>query len=350
MSSWDSLEATKQEIKTAYRQRSLKVHPDRNRGNPDAERKFHELQQAHELLLDPLQRKELDRNLRSKKAVKARRANYDAKRKGMVEDLEERERKVKKARVDDGAERERHHENERIMEEGRRLREQRERELRKEQERGALQQKRQQEASVGVKPPPSGPLDTTVRIKYTQSSHLSLVDAASIAAALAPFGAVDESAILFSQKPAHPKKPKRRTALVPFVEIGGAFAAVCASECMEHGLQGVEVAWAGGAEPELVGWLKKTGQLGGTTNGKSSPPKAGKSSIATPQPATSVLDGAFSSFPSTFPDLDAASRRPEAPNVVTGLAYESLTLMHMRQAERERLAREIQEQEAEEGD
>lgn len=118
--------------------------------------KFHELQQAQELLLDPLRRKELDRDLRSKEAIKAKRTNYDAKRKGMLEELEEREQKVKKGRVENEAERERYYENERIMEEGRRLREQREHELRKKaQERGALQQG-QQEASVGVKPPPSG--------------------------------------------------------------------------------------------------------------------------------------------------------------------------------------------------
>ena len=123
-----------------------------------AARKFHELQQARELLLDPLRRKELDRDLRSKEAIKARRANYDAKRKGMAEELEERERKVKKAREEDEAERGRQHENERIMEEGRRLREQRDRELQqKRQEREALQQKAREEAGVvGINPPPFG--------------------------------------------------------------------------------------------------------------------------------------------------------------------------------------------------
>ena len=143
-------------------------------------------------------------------------------------------------------------------------------------------------------------MDTTVRVRYALSSRPALVDAALIAAVLAPFGAVDESALVFSHKPMHPMKRKRVTALVPFAESGGAFAAVCASECMEHGLRGVEVTWAGGVEPELIGWLKKTGQLGGTTDGKPSPQKAGKSSSSTRQPAVSVLDSEFSSLPSTF--------------------------------------------------
>lgn len=143
-------------------------------------------------------------------------------------------------------------------------------------------------------------MDSTVRVRYALSSRPALVDAASIAAVLAPFGTIDESAIVFSQKPVHPKKPKRVIALVPFAEIGGAFAAVCASECMEHSLQGVEVTWAGGVEPELIGWLKKTGQLGGATNGTSTPSRAGKSLSSTRQPAASVLDSGFSSLPSTF--------------------------------------------------
>ncbi|THH07121.1 hypothetical protein EW146_g9415 [Bondarzewia mesenterica] len=61
-----TMAATDGEIKTAYRQRSLKVHPDRNRGNPDAARQFHNLNQAYELLLDPLRRLALDAKLRVK--------------------------------------------------------------------------------------------------------------------------------------------------------------------------------------------------------------------------------------------------------------------------------------------
>ncbi|KAI0757193.1 DnaJ domain-containing protein [Daedaleopsis nitida] len=352
-------EATEQEIKTAYRQRSLKVHPDRNRGNPDAARKFHELHQAQELLLDPLRRMALDAKIRLKEAKQARFASYDAKRKGLVEELEERERTLKKARVEKEAEKkERFRENERIMEEGRRLREERERDLqRKEREREELAKKAQRAANDGIDPPSPGLLDTTVRVKYTLAAHPTLTEAGSLGKLLTPFGPLDESSIVLSLKPAPPKKPKRGTALVPFKQIGGAFAAVCASGKAQNGLGDIEVDWAEGKEPELIGWLKKMGQLGGGSNSankgdrEAGPGPAPISSdytsraAAAPPPSS---DGSFSSFPSTFPDLNSLPPKPTAPIDVPGLDYESLTLMRMRQAERERLEREIREQEAQE--
>ncbi|KAI0777661.1 DnaJ domain-containing protein [Trametes elegans] len=356
-----TVESSEQEIRTAYRQRSLKVHPDRNRGNPDAARKFHELHQAQELLLDPLRRMALDAKLRLKEARKVRYAQYDAKRKNMVEELEERERAFKKARTETEAQKkERFRENERIMEEGRRLREEREKELqRREREREELERK-SQGGDTGLEPPTLGQLDTTVRVKYTLSSHPSLTSASSIGTLLTPFGSIDESSIVLSLKPIPPKKPKRGTALVPFKQIGGAFAAVCASGRAENGLGGIEVDWAEGKEPELIEWLKRMGKLGPSTTPAnasveesrtaysqtpaSSNYKTSASGTATQTTSTS----GFSSFPSTFPDLDATPHAPSATTDVPGVDYESLTLMRMRQAERERLEREIREQEAHE--
>lgn len=168
------LEATEQEIRTAYRKRSLKVHPDRVgifyssvsliftfsdspflliripiiRMQASIEyyfflspsrylqmlrtaRKFHELNQAYELLLDPLRRLALDAKMRIKQARKERFKGYDAKRKNLVEDLEERERAFKKARVEKQKEEvEQWQATEKIKDEGRRLREEREKELR----------------------------------------------------------------------------------------------------------------------------------------------------------------------------------------------------------------------------
>lgn len=147
-------------------------------------------------------------------------------------------------------------------------------------------------------------MDTTVRVKFTLAAHPTLADASNLCALLTSFGPVDDSSIVLSLKPAPPKKPKRGTALVPFKQIGGAFAAVCASGRAESGLADIEVDWAEGKEPELIGWLKKMGQLGG-----GGPTNAGTKRKASPAPTSAdyKTDGGaptpssdFSSFPSTF--------------------------------------------------
>ncbi|KAL4254617.1 Pre-mRNA-splicing and ERAD-associated protein [Abortiporus biennis] len=344
------LESTEAEIKTAYRQKSLKVHPDRNRGNPDAARKFHELNQAYELLLDPLRRMALDAKMRLKEARKQRFAKFDTKRKNMVDDLEERERAFKKTKLEkEQKQNDMWRENERIMEEGRILREQREKELqRREQE--ALEQ--DQKARNEFEPPKLGMLDTTVRLKYPLSSQPTLTTASAIAELLSTFGKVDTDEIVISLKPSPPKKPKRGIALVPFKQIGDAFGVVCASGITERGLKDVEISWAEGKEPDLIGWLKKMGKLGsqrkeGKSTESASTPQTSSSSDT--RPASSETDSnAFSSFPSTFPDI-AQPLSSTFSTGISGLDYESLTLMRLQQAERERLEREIREQEEKEG-
>ncbi|KAF8889569.1 DnaJ domain-containing protein [Infundibulicybe gibba] len=334
-------ESTEQEIRTAYRQRSLKVHPDRNRGNPDAARKFHELNQAYELLLDPLRRLALDAKLRLKHAREARFKTYDTKRKNLVEELEERERAFKKARTDKQKEEvERWQETEKIKEEGRRLREEREKEMKRKEEEKGRRDEDEEDA-----PPALSALDTTVRLKYTLKAHPELTTPSSIAALLSRFGPTDTDSIVLSLKA--PKKaatdapPKYGTALVPFKQLGDAFAAVCASGT---GLGGIEVGWVGGKEPEILGWLKRMGKLG-------TPPPApsaaktgegvGEKKAGLPQTQTRADSSSFSSFPASFPNLP-----PKAEPNPAGIDYESLTLMRLRHAERERLEREIREQEA----
>jgi DnaJ family protein C protein 17 len=88
---------------------------------------------------------------------------------------------------------------------------------------------------------------------------------------LQPFGETDKDSIVLSiktkaskKKKSSPDEVKLGTALVPFKRIGDAFAAVCASEVKERGLEGVQISWAGnsGGEPELIAWLKRHGKLG----------------------------------------------------------------------------------------
>jgi DnaJ family protein C protein 17 len=196
---------------------------------------------ASTLLLDPLRRLALDAQFRLQAAKKQRFAAYDSKRKTMVTELEEREQEFKRARMakqQDKAARE--GENDRIKEEGRRLREQREREL----ELQALEREREPEETNGedtLTPPPLGDLDTTIRVKYSLSSHSMLSTAPALAAHLRRYGEIDDEAVVMSQKVRKPKKSKGQTvgetimtALVPFNQLGAAFGVVSSAASLKE--------------------------------------------------------------------------------------------------------------------
>ncbi|MBW1616706.1 MAG: molecular chaperone DnaJ [Deltaproteobacteria bacterium] len=54
-------EASSDEIKTAYRKKAFKFHPDKNPDNKEAEEKFKEASEAYEILRDSTKRKKYDR-------------------------------------------------------------------------------------------------------------------------------------------------------------------------------------------------------------------------------------------------------------------------------------------------
>ncbi len=173
------VEALEAEVKSAYRKLSLKVHPDRNPDNPDAAHKFHELNQAYEVLLDPLRRLAINSSIKAKEARKARFSNTMQRGKTSRRE-EERERVFKKQKLDKvNEDRRRETANERIKEQGRRMREEKEAGLKRTDDEAADLE----DAAVNdeTEIPTLGNLDTTVKIKYNLADYPELKSTSALA-------------------------------------------------------------------------------------------------------------------------------------------------------------------------
>ena len=53
-------DASQKQIRDAYRRMALLHHPDRNKGNPDAEDRMKEINESYAVLSDPLKRRDYD--------------------------------------------------------------------------------------------------------------------------------------------------------------------------------------------------------------------------------------------------------------------------------------------------
>ena len=98
--------ASKQEVATAYRKKSLRVHPDRYKGDdPEAATaEFMRLTTAKEVLLDDKARAAFEALQSARDAHRAKQEAQQAGRKKMRETLEEREEEAKRRRQEPSAE------------------------------------------------------------------------------------------------------------------------------------------------------------------------------------------------------------------------------------------------------
>ena len=94
-------DASEAEIRTAFRKRSLQLHPDKAKDvDPEvAAERFHRLTVAFEELMNPKTRSELAERLQRDRERRARRSAYDDRRREMAADLERREDEERHARL-----------------------------------------------------------------------------------------------------------------------------------------------------------------------------------------------------------------------------------------------------------
>ncbi|KAH7912360.1 hypothetical protein BJ138DRAFT_1125279 [Hygrophoropsis aurantiaca] len=406
--------ATEAEIRTAYRTRSLKVHPDRNRNDPLAAQKFHNLTLASALLLDPLRRLALDAQLRAVRARAERFKGLNSRRRKMVEELEEREREAREGGVStsgsakDGwsvkrARKETEAENERIIQAGRRMREERAERAMREAQTVPTPADADTNTDVDADPPPAPtPLDTTVRLRYACAAHPNLTTPAALAAHLGRFGAVDVEACVLSVRAGKRKGGSGKeeqdqgsggemvTALVPFAQLAAAYAAVTT------GVPGMEVSWAvpagasastggdaatedagstgtnkrgktkkrdkGTYEPPILGWLRRKGELGGVGAGGvgvgADPSVTGGANVngtgaGAGQNHDRQEEGTKNTF-SSFPASTSFPLAPQPPGTTTGssttIPMDFESLMLLRMREAERARLEREILEAEAGE
>lgn len=304
-----------------------------NPDNPAAAALFHDLKTASAILLDPIQRASFDALLAARNARKLRFAALDSKRKAMAEELERGERDFKKRKEEERGQKS---EIERLKEEGRRMREARmtgagvkegkERDEEVDRIREAEKARRKQEArDSGVVE--LGPLDTTLKLKFPRSSTLSspadLVTFLSTLLAPAP---PEVDLVLGGGE----KIPKGR-ASVKFRTLAAAVRVMEAKSKVGEsgGWKGVEVGWASGKRPEVLG-------------GEEPPPPPAASSFPSAFPA-SVSHGVCSPSPDR-----AGLTDPSSPQMLVD-SDEDRILAQLRAKERQKMMEDLERQEAEEG-
>lgn len=256
-----------------------------------------------------------------------------------MDELDASERSFKKAKQMSDIEKRKKEEKEAALkEQGRKMREERE-------GRAAASQREAREMELDTladKPETVSfdPQEAPVRVKYTLPKRPDLSTQEALLALLKPFGPIDESCLIFTLKQPKDKPnapPKFATAIVVFKKVEDAFGVVGASGQESRGMKNIEISWAKGEEPSVIKTLRENGLLG-TGKRQESVTGTGSSSVpAVNHPSQS-----------TIPASSSGPNKPNLPFSYDSKSisdFESVTLMRMRQAERDRLAKEIEEAE-----
>ncbi|OGE58046.1 hypothetical protein PENARI_c001G06754 [Penicillium arizonense] len=395
--------ANESEIRRAYRRTALKYHPDKIANPTPADiDKFHFLQIAYDVLSDPSVRQLYDNAREARQRKQRERDMMGAAKRKMREDLEARERAgaaemggagvkqgVKRtwmAGGDDDAEEKLQREIERIAEDGRRRRREAEDKLKKEldEEQKKVQEEEEEarkaadRSSQRVDRSKEGggaevpELERAVKVRWVREGRGLEVDIERLAVLFAPFGNIENTFMLKDKRQRIGDKKEKKTVatgVVVFTSIVSAHTAVLDSEKklrQQTGRDGEwalieSVFWASGSQPDLG-----MGTNGQATADAPSKPKAPEPAATPSMPSTNPSNG--SAKPSfNFPGLNSAPPSGKAPSFGSFASasaasapkassfnpsgkssstpnMEEVTLMRLKNAQREKERKALEEQ------
>ena len=379
---------TQKELDRQWRKTALKYHPDKVGNDAIAKEKFHLAQIGYDLLSDPTARALYDNARNAREQRKRQSELFEGRRRQMKDDLEARERGVKRTREEEEGEEERlERELRRLAEDGKRRRKEREEGLRKEIEEEKAG--RRQDGGEAMSPGNGGSvvnggttgvseLDRTVKVRWPMEGDGASITEADIKHLFSTFGQIENISMLRpkelrlggKQQQGKRKKQLAAICMIQYTSIVGAHAAVedFHKQTGKDWSRFDSVLWATNKEPESIiasspspavstpstparnqqnpnTFLESGSSNNNYNNNRSSHP-----STPTPLMGKDANSNGPKKMPSFSSFSSAAFNTPKgSPFGGRGLganspSLEELTMIRLKNAEKKRLAEELQRQ------
>lgn len=372
-----TFETSQKDIDRAWRKTALKYHPDKVGNNPIAREKFHLAQIGYDLLSDPANKALYDNARNARLQRKRQNDLFEGRRRQMKDDLEARERGVKRPREEDeGDEEKLAREIRRLAEDGKRRRKEREDALRRDVQREA------EAADATAQTPGSSSdhmnggastsqstvseIDRTVKVRWPVEGEGGSITAEAVKNIFSQFGQIESADLLNPKMLRLGKKQKKQLAVVCMIQyksVVGAHAAVEDFPKQEgagwHKFD--SVFWAANKEPDFI--TAHQGNRGATDSAPATPTTNGRtkstyafsgfdSESSTPAPSPQKEGAGLKKMPSFASFSPAAFNTPKGSPFGKGLgvnspSLEEMTMIRLKNAEKKRMAAEIERQDRE---
>ena len=368
-----TLETSQKDIDRAWRKTALKYHPDKVGNDAAAKDKFHLAQIGYDLLSDPSSKAIYDNARNARLQRKRQNELLEGRRRHMKDDLEARERGFKRTREEaEGEEEKLERELRRLAEDGKRRRKEREEALRRDMEREREKAEKQEQRSATENTDQNASdfrheiseLDRTVKVRWPAAGEGESITADQVEDLFSTFGKVESATLLLPKMLRLSSSKKKQLGLICMVQYSSMVGAHAAVEDFRK-RQGPEwqifdsVFWASGQEPNFL-QQRDTHSAPEASDAASTTPALGsnganpfehlKNGASHVSPRTGAHNGGNLKKKPTFASFSTAGLKTFT-TATTGsetnsgtLSLEEITMIRLKEAEKRRLAAEIQRQ------